>query len=183
MISAQVRLLILKESDVEERHFILAQIAALQKEMEQQLFFYNIMSRYDEVPQFRNWIEKQDTTYGPLYARTFKRWQDELRWRPDLLYPSYLQHQPISPLYLRLPSPYTIIFSGGSQNRPSLDYRLPGENAVRNFNTSFLHNLSPLVPPNLMDLRLPMPPVQLPQFSANFQLPLQFPSSSKTENA
>lgn len=70
MISSQVRLLILNETDVEEQRFIHARLAALQAEMEQQLFFFNIATGYDEVPKFRNWIEKQDTTYGPLYART-----------------------------------------------------------------------------------------------------------------
>lgn len=70
MISAQVRLLILKEADMEEQYSVFSQIIALQKEVEQQLFFYVVASRHDEVPQFRNWMEKQDTTYGPLYART-----------------------------------------------------------------------------------------------------------------
>ncbi|VDM18452.1 unnamed protein product [Wuchereria bancrofti] len=70
IISAQVRLVILKETNLEEQHLVLTRIAALQAELEQQLFFFIVATGHDEVPTFRNWIEKQDTTYGPLYART-----------------------------------------------------------------------------------------------------------------
>ncbi|CAG9532750.1 unnamed protein product [Cercopithifilaria johnstoni] len=157
MISAQVRLLILKETDMEERFIVLTRIAAIEREIEQQLFFYIVSLSYDEVPQYRNWIEKQDTTYGPLYARTFKRWQDELNWRPSLLYPPYLQHQSHLPLFLRSPSLHTTMFFDSLQNQGGVDYRSSDENAVRNFNMPFLRNPPSIVPPNFMDFKLPMP--------------------------
>ncbi|VDK68375.1 unnamed protein product [Litomosoides sigmodontis] len=176
MISARVRLLILKDTDVEERYAVFVRIAEIQRELEQQLFFYVLASRCDEVPQFRNWTERQDTTHGPLYARTFKRLQDELNMRLNMLHPLHLQ--PFVPFVQRPPLPHAIIFSGGPQNRPtSTDLNIPGENAMRNFNMPFLQNALPFISPNSMDFRLPMP-----QISANFQLPLQFHSSWRDEN-
>ncbi|KAK6103447.1 hypothetical protein QQG55_12535 [Brugia pahangi] len=103
IISAQVRLVILNDANLEEKHLVLTRIAALQAELEQQIFFFVVATRNDEVPIYRNWLEKQDTTNGPLYVRTFKRWQDEQHWRPSLSYPPYLQNRSTFPLYLRYP--------------------------------------------------------------------------------
>ncbi|EFO21886.1 hypothetical protein LOAG_06599 [Loa loa] len=181
IISAQVRLVILKETDLEEKRFVLTRIAALQAEMEQQLLFFVVATRHDEVPRFRNWIEKQDTTYGPLYARTFKRWKGEQNWRPNLLYPPYLQHPPLIPLYLRYPSSPGIIFFGGVQNQLGMGYRFSDKDAVRNSNIPFLPNPSAIVPPDIMDSRSSTPP-ELPDLFADFQLPLQLSSSSENES-
>uniref|UniRef100_A0A0R3S3V4 WW domain-containing protein n=1 Tax=Elaeophora elaphi TaxID=1147741 RepID=A0A0R3S3V4_9BILA len=185
MISVQVRLLVLKESDVEEEQLALEQLAALQREMEQQLFLFHIASQKDEAPQFRNWTEKQDTTNGPLYARTFKRRQDESNWKPNLLHPPCFQQQ-LSPLPLppNIPSSNRIMFPC---NPPGIDYRFPGENALRHFSMPSFPTIPPspppIIPPNFINFRLPMPPAQPPLPPIRFQSPFSYPSCPRDGNA
>lgn len=109
-----------------------------------------------------------------------KRYQGEQNWRPNLLHPPFLQHHPIVPLYLRYTPPPRINFVGGTQNRPGIGNRLSDEGTIKNFNMPFIYNPPIMAPPDVLDSRLRMP-LRLPELSADFELPLQLPSSSRIE--
>ncbi|KAM3719008.1 DNA mismatch repair protein MutS [Dirofilaria immitis] len=181
IVSAEVRLIILKETNLEEKYFITAQIIALEAELNQQFFSLLVITRDDEVYQHRTWLEKQNTTYGPLYARIFKRWQLEQNCGPSLLNLSYLQHQSPIPSCQKYPLPRGINPFDDSQSTIETGYRFSDGCAVRNFNMPYPYNnlseqtidILPLA--SLTDFMdsTPLTAPQFLDFSVNYDLTLQ----------
>uniref|UniRef100_A0A915PQ85 Uncharacterized protein n=1 Tax=Setaria digitata TaxID=48799 RepID=A0A915PQ85_9BILA len=184
IVSAQVRLVILKDTDLEEKELVVERIVALEAEMEQEIFLLVVATEHDEVHKCRTVLEKEDTTYGPLYRRVFKPRQIEQHWKVESFYPPYLQHPPL----YQTPPPCRIILFGNAQNPVDTSCRF-FERCPTNFNMHLYNNppkqtvgAFPSIPvPDVMGFKSSMM-LQLPEPSVDMQLPLHFTPSPERQS-
>ncbi|VDN02080.1 unnamed protein product [Thelazia callipaeda] len=69
MISTEVRLAIIKDTNLQEKEFLEEKMLELEAQFRQELLLLHILSEDDDVKGYRSRSELQDTAKGPLYAR------------------------------------------------------------------------------------------------------------------
>uniref|UniRef100_A0A8R1XMY5 Uncharacterized protein n=1 Tax=Onchocerca volvulus TaxID=6282 RepID=A0A8R1XMY5_ONCVO len=173
IISAEVRLIILKKTNLEESHRINTRIIELQAELNQQYFFLHVATKNDELSKYRTWLEKINITDGPLYVRKFKPWHNEQNFcDSDLFNPLYLRHQSLRRIFQSILHRINLIDS--SKNRAGRGDNFSDGFSIENFNIPYIYNI--LLRPTIRNLPSTS---SFPYFTDSvLPMPSEFPNSS-----